>query len=446
MVRHGEQLKLGLLFHPTGNHVASWLHPDSQIDAGTNFNHYVEMARLAESGKFHLMFVADAIATRDGNLDALQRWPQYMTFFDPLTLLAGIGAATRHIGVVGTATTSYNEPYHVARRFASLDHMTGGRAGWNVVTSFNQSEAYNFGREKHYEHAERYARAEEFVDIVKGLWDSWDDDALLRDRKSGRYFDPSKLHFLNYKSSNFAVRGPLHIPRMPQGYPVIAQASTSEVGTEIAAKNAEMLFTPLINLQQAQKLYQDVKSLVVKYGRSPDDIKIMPGLNAIVGRTEEEAKEKHDFLQSLIHPDVGRELLSNALAGIDLSPYKDDESLPENVVEDFIRRDSRRYTPLFLNRPTIRQMYLKFAGARGQRTVVGTAQQIADDIEHWFTNSAVDGFLFQPAIMPGGLEDFVNMVVPELQRRGLFHTEYEGKTLRENLGLRRPESRYAKKA
>jgi len=228
--RSGERMKLGAFFHPTGNHVAAWLHPDAQIDAGTNFRHYAEITQTAERGKFDLMFVADAVATRDGKLEALSRWPQYMAYFDPLTLLPALAVVTTHIGLCATATTSYNEPYHIARKFASLDHISGGRAGWNVVTSSNVSEAFNFGRERHYEHDARYDRAIEFVEVVKGLWDSWDDDAFVRDRKSERYFDPAKLHYLNHKGEHFSVRGPLNVARPPRGHPVLFQAGSSEVG------------------------------------------------------------------------------------------------------------------------------------------------------------------------------------------------------------------------
>ncbi|RDJ26828.1 FMN-dependent monooxygenase [Bosea caraganae] len=438
-----DKLKLGAFFHPTGNHVAAWLHPQTQIDAGTNFAHYVEMAGIAERGKFDLMFLADAVATRDGNLEALSRWPQYMNFLDPLTLLAGLTAVTTHLGLVATATTSYNEPYQIARRLASFDHMTGGRVGWNVVTSANTSEAYNFGRDEHYAHGERYDRAEEFVEVVKGLWDSYDDGAFVRDRETGRYFKPEALHFLRHQGEHFKVRGPLHIERSPQGHPVIAQASASAVGTELAGRIAEIVFTPLHSLAQGQQIYQQLKDLAVKNGRTPDDIKIMPGLNAIVGRTEAEAQEKHAALQALIHPDVGRELLQNALRGMDLSPYRDDEPFPDEVVAGLIAQDRRRYEHMLAGKPTVREIYQKFAGARGQRTLIGSPTQVADDIEYWFANRAVDGFLIQPADAPGGLDDFVTLVVPELQRRGLFRTEYEGRTLRENLGLRRPPSRYA---
>ncbi len=327
--RSGERMRLGAFFHPTGNHVAAWLHPDAQIDAGSNFRHYAEITQTAERGKFDLMFVADAVAVRDGNLSALSRWPQYMVYFDPLTLLPAIAAVTKHIGVVATATTSYNEPYHIARKFASLDHISGGRAGWNVVTSSAVNEAQNFGREQHYEHGERYDRANEFVEVVKGLWDSWEDDAFIRDRSTGRYFDPTKLHALNHKGKNFSVRGPLNVARPPQGHPVLFQAGSSEAGRESAARFAEGVFTPQHTLAGAQEFYRDLKGRMARYGRPPEALKIMPGLNAIVGRTAKEAEEKHRFLQSKIHPDVGLELLSNQLDNMDLSEYDLDGPLPD---------------------------------------------------------------------------------------------------------------------
>jgi N-acetyl-S-(2-succino)cysteine monooxygenase len=445
--RRGETMKLGAFFHPTGNHVAAWLHPEAQIDAGTNFRHYAQITQTAERGKFDLMFVADAVAVRDGKLAALSRWPQYMAYFDPLTLLPALAAVTTHIGLCATATTSYNEPYHIARKFASLDHISGGRAGWNVVTSSNIAEAYNFGREQHYEHGERYDRAVEFVDVVRGLWDSWDDDALLRDRASGHYFDPAKLHVLNHKGKHFSVRGPLNVARPPQGHPVLFQAGSSEVGREVAARFAEGVFTPQHSLADAQDFYRDLKKRMAKYDRPPEAVKIMPGLNAIVGRTAREAKEKHRFLQSKIHPDVGLELLSNAVGGFDLSEYDIDGPLPEipdgygvlsgqtsmkNVV-GWAREEGL----------TIRQIYERFAGARGQRTLIGSPIDIADDMEKWFRSYGVDGFLVHPPYLPGGLNDFVDLVIPELQSRGLFRIEYEGATLRENMGLARPKSRYA---
>jgi N-acetyl-S-(2-succino)cysteine monooxygenase len=441
------QMKLGAFFHPTGHHIASWLHPQAQIDAGTNVEHYIELAQTAERGKFDLMFLADALATRDGNLDALSRWPQYMAYFEPLTLLSAIAAVTKRIGLVSTATTSYNEPYNVARKYASLDHISHGRAGWNVVTSANLTEAYNFGREEHFEHDERYDRAAEFVEVVFGLWDSWDDDAFLRDRKTARYFDPKKLHYLGHKGENFRVRGPLNVARPPQGRPVIFQAGSSEAGVELGARIAEAIFTPGLTIESSQKFYADIKGRMGKYGRAPDDMKIMPGLNVVVGRTEAEAEEKHRYLQSLIHPDVGLELLKAALGGFDLSPYPLDGPLPEAAFTNEVKsgQTSARNVRNWAKNEglTIRQLYERFAGARGQRTLKGTPSQIADDMQTWFENHAVDGFLIQPPHLPAELNEFVDLVIPELQSRGLFRTEYDGPTLRDNLGLPRPASRYA---
>ena len=445
--RRGEKMHLGAFFHPTGNHVAAWLHPDAQIDAGVNFEHYASITQTAERGKFDLMFVADAVAVRDGKLQALCRWPQYMAYFDPLTLLPALAAVTKHIGVVATATTSYNEPYHIARKFASLDHISQGRAGWNVVTSSAVNEARNFGRDAHYAHDQRYDRANEFVDVVKGLWDSWEDDAFIRDRSTGIYFDPAKLHTPNHEGQHFKVRGPLNVARPPQGHPVLFQAGSSEAGRESAARFAEGVFTPQHTLPGAQDFYRDIKGRMAKYGRKPEALKIMPGLNAIVGRTRKEAEEAHRFLQSKIHPDVGLELLSIQLDKMDLSQYDLDGPLPN--IPDHVAAETGQAPMRNIVRwskeegLTIRQIYERFAGARGQRTVIGSPVEIADDMERWFRNYGVDGFLYHPSHLPGGLDAFVDLVIPELQNRGLFRGEYEGKTLRENMGLERPRSRYA---
>ncbi|QHE83514.1 LLM class flavin-dependent oxidoreductase [Hydrogenophaga sp. BPS33] len=443
--RREGMLKLGALIHPTGNHVASWLHPESQVDAGTNFQHYVQVAQIAERGKLDCIFFADAVAVRDGNLDVLSRWPQYMVFFEPTTLIAGLAAMTKNIGFIATATTSYNEPYNVARRFASLDHISGGRAGWNLVTSANLSEAYNFGRDEHYEHGFRYERAKEFADVVRGLWDSWDDDAFLRDRATARYFDPQKVHTLNHVGEHFKVRGPLNLARPPQGHPVIAQAGSSEAGKELAAETAELVFTSAPTLEKSREFYQDVKGRMPRYGRHPDALKILPGLNPIVGRTEAEAREKHDYLQSLIQPEVGLEMLKAVVGSFDLSQCDLDKPLPEGIPETNSSKSSLQHLYRMSKEDglTLRQLVQRYAGARGQRTIVGTPEQIADDMERWFQSEAVDGFLLQPPYLPGGLEDFTTQVIPELLARGLFRREYEGQTLRENLGLQRPASRYA---
>ncbi|MCX7313104.1 MAG: LLM class flavin-dependent oxidoreductase [Alphaproteobacteria bacterium] len=439
------QLALAAFFHPTGHHVASWLHPESQIDAGTNFRHYVQLAQTAERAHFDFIFLADSSAVRHGNLNALRRWPQYMAYFEPITLLSALAAVTEHIGLIATATTSYNEPFHVARKYASLDHISGGRAGWNVVTSGNLSEAWNFGRVEHYEHDNRYDRAREFVRVVQGLWDSWDDDVFVRDRESAIYFDPAKLHVLNHTGEHFSVRGPLNVARSPQGYPVIVQAGSSETGKEFAAEYAEVIFTTAETFDKAKAFYEEVKSRMAKFGRARDHLKIMAGFNPVIGQTDAEAEEKHQFLQSKIHPEVGLELLSAALGGFDLSRYPLDGPLPDIPETKGSKGHFKQVVDMArVEGLTIRQIYMRYAGARGNRTVKGTPTKIADEMEHWFRNGAIDGFLIQPPHLPGGLDEFVATVIPELQRRGLFRRSYTGRTLRENLGLPRPVSRYAK--
>jgi alkanesulfonate monooxygenase len=309
------------------------------------------------------------------------------------------------------------------------------------------SEAWNYGREQHFEHGERYDRALEFVDVVRGLWDSWDDDAIIRDREQQRYFVPSKLHHLHHKGEHFSVRGPLNVARPPQGHPVLFQASASEAGKTMAAQYAEGMFTPLHSLQHAQAFYNDVKDRLAAFGRERDHLKILPGLNPIVGRTMAEAHEKWDYLTSLIHPDVGLEVLSNAVGGFDLAGYDLDGPLPDAVDATYKPTDSVSFKNVLRwareEHLTIRQLYQRFGGARGQRTLIGTPETIADEMQAWFLNYACDGFLIQPSHLPEGLTDFTSMVVPELQQRGLFRREYEGSTLRENLGLPRPRSRYA---
>ena len=310
------------------------------------------------------------------------------------------------------------------------------------MTSSNASEAFNFGRDAHFGHGERYQRADEFVSIVKRLWDSYDDDAFVRDRACGRYFEPSRLHFLNHRGKHFTVRGPLNVARPPQGYPVLFQASASDTGKDLAAKIAEVIFTPLHDIEKGQAFYRELKDHAVRFGRSWSDVIIMPGLNPIVGRTRAEALEKQRYFQSLIHPDVGKELLSNALGGVDLSDLDVDEPLPDHIISSEDRKTNPRYSYLFKETLTVRQMYEKYGGARGQRTIVGTGEDIADQMEQWFTERAVDGYLIQPPHLPAGLDEFIDHVIPILQDRGLFRTEYEGATLRENLGLRRPLSSY----
>jgi FMN-dependent oxidoreductase (nitrilotriacetate monooxygenase family) len=442
-----ERMCLGILIHPTGNHVAAWLHPNAQIDAGTNFEHYADIAREAEAAKLDLLFLADAAATRDGRLSALQRWPQYMAYFEPLTLLSGIAAVTRRLGLIATATTSYNEPFHVARRYASLDHISHGRAGWNVVTSSNHSESFNFGREEHLAQEHKYERASEFVEIVKGLWDSWEDDAFVRDRAAVQYFDPKKLHRLDHKGKHFSVRGPLNVARPPQGHPVIAQAGASAEFMQMAARFAEIIFTAQHDLGAAQAFYHTLKALLQGHGRNPGSQKILPGLNPVVAATEKEAHEKYHYLQTLIHPDVGREILSNDFGNIDLSQIDVDEAIPPSSIPAQFRKpffDLAEMTGVA--KPTLRQMYAAYGSARGQRPLIGNPGQIVDEMTRWFEGYGADGFLIHPAYLPGSLTDFCSLVIPELQNRGLFREEYEGTTLRENLHLARPPNLHSNSA
>jgi N-acetyl-S-(2-succino)cysteine monooxygenase len=441
------KMHLAAHFHPTGNHVAAWHHPQSQMDAGINPAHYLEMAQTAERGKFDLIFLADSAATRDGDMKALKRWPQYMAYFEPLTLLSAMAAVTKRVGLVATATTSFSEPYNLARLFGSLDHLSGGRAGWNVVTSGNIASAYNFGLEELPDHSRRYQRAEEFLEITRALWDSWEDDALVMDRETGEYFLPEKLHRLNHKGEFFSVRGPLNQARPPQGYPVIFQAGTSETGKEMAARQADVVFVQEQSVEKCQQIYADIKERMPKYGRSPDQLRLMPGIATVVGRTEEEARETHEFLQSKIHPDVGLALLSAEMAGADLTGVDVDAPMPPDRIpetskggkttlqnmKDYIAREN----------PTVRELYRQFSGARGSRPLIGSPAQIADAMVEWFDCKGADGFIVQPSHLPGGLNDFVELVIPELQKRGVFRKDYEGPMLRDHLGLSRPAGRYA---
>lgn len=439
------QIKLGAFLYPTGHHVAAWRHPQAQADAGVNIKHYRELAQTAERGKFDLIFLADGVSVRGDDIDALSRTAtRYVGQFEPLTLLSALSQVTEHIGLVATASTTYNEPYHVARKFASLDHLSSGRAGWNLVTSADEREAYNLNREAHLAHANRYQRAEEFADVVKGLWDTWEEGAFLRDKEDGVFFDPEKLHLLEHRGDHFQVRGPLNVPRTPQGHPVLVQAGSSEPGKELAARTAEVIFTAQQTLEDAQAFYADVKGRLSKYGRDPDELKIMPGAFPVVGRTRAEAEDTFAAIQDLIHPVVGLSLLSK-MSGVDFTQYDIDGPVPD-VLPETNGGKSRQQLLLELARRrnlTIRQLYLEISGARGHWQLIGTAQDIADQLEERFIGFGADGFNIMPPYLPDGLTAFVDLVIPELQRRGLFRRVYEGATLRENLGLARPGNRIA---
>jgi FMN-dependent oxidoreductase (nitrilotriacetate monooxygenase family) len=448
MPKRQGQVRLGAFFNPTGHHVASWRHPDAQADANVNFQHYVEITQTAERGKFDMVFLADNLAMREASMEALSRSAQYISNLEPMTLIAALSAVTSRIGLVCTATTSYYEPYHVARKFATMDHISGGRVGWNLVTSGTFAEAYNFNRDQHYGHAERYDRAREFAEVVVALWDSWDDDAFVRDKEQGLYFDPAKLHTLNHVGKHFKVKGPMNTPRPPQGHPVIVQAGTSNDGMDISAQFAEVIFSAHWSLEACKKYSTEVKTRAAdKFGRSPDHLKVMPGLSCFVAETESEADEKYEYMQSLIHPIVAREILSTIFGGFDLSQFPFDGPLPEIPMTGGSQSTMQAAINLARDENlTIRQLAMRIAGARGKIVIKGTPSQIADHIQHWFEEEAADGFNIMPPFLPGGLDDFVNLVIPELQRRGLFRTEYTGRTLREHLGLPRPRSVFEKRA
>jgi len=445
MTHRTGHLHLGAFLYPTGHHIAAWRHPGSQADAGVDFRHYARLAQAAEAAKFDLVFLADGVGTRGDDVEFLSRTAHsYVAQFEPLTLLSALAAVTERIGLVGTASTSFNEPFHIARKFASLDHISGGRAGWNLVTSSSEHEARNFNRDAHFDHAERYARAEEFADVVRGLWDSWDDDAFVRDRAAGRFFDPAKRHVLDHRGRFFQVRGPLNVARPPQGHPVVVQAGASPAGTRLAARTAEVIFTAQQTLDDAVAFYADVKGQLAALGRDPDTLKIMPGVFPVVGRTESEAKEKFDALQSLIDPTVGLALVSGLTGGFDLSAYPLDGPIPP--LPETNASKSRQMLTLELARRenlTIRELYLRIAGARGHWQLVGTPEQIVDQLEARFVHYGADGYNVMAPTLPGGLDDFIALVLPELRRRGRFRSDYAGRTLRDHLGLRRPGRRDA---
>lgn len=433
-------MKLGLFVYPTGHHIAAWRSPGSVPDGGVDFAQYLRIAQTAERGLMDMLFLSDVLAAlpRPGEDLAVTARMSSFAHFEPLTLLSALAPGTERIGLVATATTTYNEPFHVARKFASLDLLSGGRAGWNLVTSSSPAEAFNFHRESHVQHADRYRRAREFASVVLGLWDSWDDDAFLHDTQSGAFFDPDRLRILRHAGEHFSVQGPLSVPRSPQGSPVLVQAGSSDDGRALAAETAEVIFTAHLSLANARAFYRDVKDRAASLGRDPDGIKILPGVSPVVGRSEAEARERFQALQELIHPEVGLTLLSR-MTGVDLAGHDLDGPMPPLPEVEGGKSRSAMLSALAREEGlTIRQMYQRVAGARGHWQVFGTAAQIVDRLEEWFVNEAADGFNVMPPCFPEDLDLFVEHVVPELQRRGLYRTRYAGRTLRENLGLRKP--------
>ncbi len=423
-----------------GHHEAAWRHPRTEEHRLLDVEHFRELGRIAERGRLDSVFFADNLAVGpriERNAPAV---------FEPITLLSAIATATEHVGLIATASTSYNEPFNLARKFTSLDHISHGRAGWNIVTSGNAEEAYNFGYDAIPEHARRYERAQEFLDVALNLWDSWESDALELETGSGVFADPDKVHTIDYRGERFRVRGPLNSPRSPQGRPLLVQAGSSESGKEFAARHAEAVFTAQRTLDEGRRFYQDLKSRLARYGRSPDELKVLPGLVPFIADSAEQARALEQEFTDLISPDYALRQLSSML-GVDLTEHALDAPLPPLPAESDIQGGKSRFTLVkeLAEREdlTVRQLIGKLGGGRGHRTFAGTPEQIADELQAWFEGGAADGFNIMPPYLPGGLTDFVDRVVPILQQRGLFRTEYTATTLRGHYGLEPVESRFA---
>ena len=435
-----KQLHLGAFMRPVGIHTAWWRVPGALPDANFNLRHIIRFIQTLERGRFDAFFMADHLAVLNMPMPALKR-SATATSFEPLTRLSALARVTERIGLVATASPTFAEPDHSARRFASLDHLSGGRSGWNVVTTSNPDAALNFGLDDHVEHDERYRRAREFIGVVTGLWDSWADDAWLQDQASGVFFDPARLHVLDHRGEHLSVRGPLNIARPPQGWPVIVQAGASEAGRQLAAETAEVIFGSSRTIEDARSFYADMQQRLAAAGRAPGSIKILPACFVVVGRTHAEAVAKKAELDALVHPDSGIPNLSIRL-GVDASGFDLDAGLPELPVTNQSQSgQAALVAQARRERLTVRQLAQQ-VGGYGGLAMVGTASEIADTMQEWLETGASDGFNVMFHTVPAGLDDFVDLVVPELQRRGLHRREYEGATLRDHLGLARPDNQF----
>ena len=434
------QLHLNAFMRPVSIHTAWWRYPGSSADANFNLQHLVSFAQTLERGCFDAFFMADHLAVLNMPIDALKR-SATVTSFDPITLLPALSMVTRHIGLIGTASTTFETPYLIARRFASLDHISGGRAGWNLVTTSNPDAALNFGMTEQMPHADRYRRGREFVDVVNGLWDSFADDAFVQDQESGIFFDPEKMHVLNHDGEFFSVRGPLNIARSPQGRPVVVQAGASDPGRQLAAETADMIFTAAQTRDDGRAFRDDIHARMSAYGRDPSQMRILPAALVVVGDTVDEAHERRARLDSLVNTESAMAALSIAL-GHDASTFDPDQPLPD--IPESNQSKSGRERAISLARRdslTVRQLAQRLGGYGGF-SILGTPETIADEMEDWLTSGACDGFTVMFPYLPAGLDDFVGKVVPELQRRGLLRRRYEGTSLRDHLGLPRPGNQF----
>ncbi|MBN9087048.1 MAG: LLM class flavin-dependent oxidoreductase [Reyranella sp.] len=433
------QMHLNLFIQSRGHHEASWRHPDASPLPLTDIRYYRDVAQRAEAGLFDSIFLADQLAL-DGDVGRAGR-----SWLEPITVLAALATSTDRIGLIATASTTYTEPFNLARQFASIDHMSNGRVGWNIVTSWLAAAARNYGGDAQVTHADRYARGEEFVAVVKALWDSWADDAVVDDRDGGQYARPDRIRPINHEGEHYRVAGPLNMPRSPQGRPVFVQAGSSDTGRRFAARHAEAVFTAQMEKATARDFYADIKALAVAEGRFPEQVLILPGLSPLIADTEAEAQRQARALNDLTDPEVGRKRLSGRFGGHDFSHLPLDKPLsPEDFPDPGTVEAARSRTEVIVGlvrreKPTLRQLLAYLAGARGHYTTAGTPEQVADLMESWFAEGAADGFNVMPPVLPAMLDVFVAEVIPILQKRGLFRTEYEGETLRDHYGLDRPE-------